>query len=176
MTFEPPAVPPSYTPPQSPVPPPPAYQQPQQPAYPQQQQPNYAQPQPPSYAQQQQPQPQPGYGQQSAQNGRPPRAKNTLGLVSAILGAAAFVLGFIFTFIQLGIYATGSMDSYGILSGVRTVSDALLGLGAIALGVVGYLRGGPSKLLAIVGTTLGVALLLGVLNGLIFTVALPLIY
>ena len=163
MTFEPPAVPPStnpsqYGPPQSPVPPAPSYQQQQ-----------------PSYAQQQQ-QPHPGYPQQPGQNARPPRPKNTLGLVSAILGASGFVLGFIFTFIQLGTYATNSTSFYGLLGGTRSVLDALLGLGAIALGVVGYLKGGPSKLLAIVGTTLGVALLLDVLNGLIFTIALPLIY
>jgi len=157
MTFEPPAVPPSYTPPQSPTPPAPSYQQQQ-----------------PSYAQQQQPHP--GYPQQSAQNPRPPREKNTLGLVSAILGASGFALGFIFTFIQLGMYATDSSGAYGLLSGTQSVLDALLGLGAIALGVLGYLKGGPSKLFAIVGTTLGVALLLGVLNGLIFTIALPLIY
>ncbi|WP_374947104.1 hypothetical protein [Agreia sp.] len=153
MTFEPPAVPPSNTPPQTPVPPAPAY--------------------PPQ-------QPHPGYGQQPQQPGytqpQPPRAKNTLGLVSAILGASGFVLGFIFTFIQVGIYATGSTSSYGLLGGAQSVLDALLGLGAVALGVIGYLKGGPSKLLAIVGTTLGVALLLGVLNGLIFTIALPLIY
>ena len=156
MTFEPPAVPPSYTPPppQSSVPPAPTYQQ-------------------PGYQQQQ---PHPGYPQQPAQNGRPPRQKNTLGLVSAILGASGFALGFIFTFIQLGMYATNSSGAYGLLSGTQSVLDALLGLGAIALGVVGYLKGGPSKLFAIVGTTLGVALLLGVLNGLIFTIALPLIY
>jgi len=167
MTFEPPAVPPSYTPPQSPTPPAPSYQQ---------QQPSYAQQQPhPGYAQQQQ-QPHPGYPQQSAQNPRPPREKNTLGLVSAILGASGFALGFIFTFIQLGMYATDSSGAYGLLSGTQSVLDALLGLGAIALGVLGYLKGGPSKLFAIVGTTLGVALLLGVLNGLIFTIALPLIY
>jgi hypothetical protein len=179
MTFEPPAVPPSYTPPQStpqsPVPPAPSYQQ-QPPSYAQQPQPQpgYA-PQPPSYAQQQQ-QPHPGYPQQPGQNARPPRPKNTLGLVSAILGASGFALGFIFTFIQLGMYATDSSGAYGLLSGTQSVLDALLGLGAIALGVLGYLKGGPSKLLAIVGTTLGVALLLGVLNGLIFTIALPLIY
>jgi len=143
MTFEPPAVPPSYIPPQQ-----------------------------PSYAQQ----PHPGYPQQPTQSLRPPREKNTLGLVSAILGASGFVLGFIFTFIQLGMYATNSSGAYGLLSGTQSVLDALLGLGAIALGVVGYLKGGPSKLFAIVGTTLGVALLLGVLNGLIFTIALPLIY
>ncbi|MDN4642293.1 hypothetical protein QCD70_18755 [Agreia sp. PsM10] len=178
MTFEPPAVPPSYTPPQStpqsPVPPAPSYQQ-QPPSYAQQQQPGYA-PQQPSYAQQQQQQPHPGYPQQPGQNARPPRPKNTLGLVSAILGASGFALGFIFTFIQLGMYATDSSGAYGLLSGTQSVLDALLGLGAIALGVLGYLKGGPSKLLAIVGTTLGVALLLGVLNGLIFTIALPLIY
>lgn len=188
MTFEPPAVPPSYQPPQSPVPPPPAYQQPQQqppsyaqqPPQPQPQQPP-AQPHPgygqqqaqPSYAQQQ---PHPGYGQQPQQNNRPPRAKNTLGMVSAILGASGFALGFIFTFIQLGTFRTSGMDVYGFIGGAHSVFDALLGLGAVALGVVGYLKGGPSKLLAIVGTTLGVALLLGVLNSLIFTIALPLLY
>jgi len=156
MTFEPPAVPPSYTPPppQSSVPPAPTYQQ-------------------PGYQQQQ---PHPGYPQQPGQNARPPRVKNTLGFVSAILGASGFLLGFIFTFIQLGMYATNSTSAYGLLGGTQSVLDALLGLGAIALGVLGYLKGGPSKLFAIVGTTLGVALLLGVLNGLIFTIALPLIY
>lgn len=174
MTFEPPAVPPSYSPPQPPVPPAPTYQQQPQPGYQQQPQPGYPQPSQPGYAQQQQPHP--GYPQQPAQNTRPPRAKNTLGLVSAILGASGFVLGFIFTFIQLGMYATNSSGAYGLLSGTQSVLDALLGLGAVALGVVGYLKGGPSKLLAIVGTTLGVALLLGALNGLIFTIALPLIY
>lgn len=158
MTFEPPAVPPSYGPPQAQ---PPAYQQPQQ-------QPSYAQ-------QPQQQQPHPGYGPSSAQNAQPARAKNTLGLVSAILGASGFALGFIFTFIQLGLYASNGYDSYGLVGGAHTVFAALLGLGAVAAGVVGYLRGGPSKLLAIVGTTLGVALLLGVLNGLMFTIALPLI-
>lgn len=169
MTFEPPAVPPSYTPPpQSPAPQAPAYQQ---------QQPSYAQQQQQQQPQQQQPQPHhPGYPQQPGQNARPPRAKNTLGFVSAILGASGFLLGFIFTFIQLGMYATNSSGAYGLLSGTQSVLDALLGLGAIALGVLGYLKGGPSKLFAIVGTTLGVALLLGVLNGLIFTIALPLIY
>ena len=172
MTFEPPAVPPSYTPPQSPAPsfapPAPAYQQ---------QQPSYAQQPQPDYAQQQQPQPHhPGYPQQPGQNARPPRPKNTLGFVSAILGASGFLLGFIFTFIQLGMYATNSSGAYGLLSGTQSVLDALLGLGAIALGVLGYLKGGPSKLFAIIGTTLGVALLLGVLNGLIFTIVLPLIY
>jgi hypothetical protein len=167
MTFEPPAVPPSYIPPQAPVPP--AYQQPQQqPSYPQQQ------PQQPSYAQQPQQQ-HPGYGPQSPQNGRPARAKNTLGLVSAILGAAAYVLGFLFTFIQLGMTGSGDYSAYGIVSGVHTVFDVLLGLAAIGLGVFGYLRGGPSKLLAIVGTTLGATLLIGVLNGLLFTIALPLL-
>ena len=175
MTFEPPAVPPSYTPPQSPVPPPPAYQQPQQPSYaqqPQQPHPGYGQqPQP----QQPQQQPHPGYGQPQP-TGRPAPVKNTLGLVSAILGASGFLLGFIFTFIQLGMYATNNSSAYGLLSGTQSVLDALLGLGAVALGVLGYLKGGPSKLLAIVGTTLGVALLLGVLNSLIFTIALPLIY
>ncbi|KQP54085.1 hypothetical protein [Agreia sp. Leaf283] len=163
MTFEPPAVPPSYTPPQSPAPQAPSYQQ-QQPSY--AQQPQQPQPQ----------QPHPGYPQQPGQNARPPRVKNTLGFVSAILGASGFLLGFIFTFIQLGMYATNSTSAYGLLGGTQSVLDALLGLGAIALGVLGYLKGGPSKLLAIVGTTLGVALLLGVLNGLIFTIALPLIY
>ena len=160
MTFEPPAVPPSYTPPQ-PAPQAPAYQQ----------QPSYAQ-----QPQQPQPQPHPGYPQQPGQNARPPRVKNTLGFVSAILGASGFLLGFIFTFIQLGMYATNSTSAYGLLGGTQSVLDALLGLGAIALGVLGYLKGGQSKLFAIVGTTLGVALLLGVLNGLIFTIALPLIY
>jgi hypothetical protein len=175
MTFEPPAVPPSYTPPQSPVPPPPSYQQPQQPPSYQQPQPSYAQqPAQPGYAQPQQPHP--GYGPTPAHNGQPPRAKNTLGLVSAILGASGFALGFIFTFIQLGMLGTDSLSSYGILGGVHSVFDALLGIGAVALGVVGYLKGGPSKLLAIVGTTLGVALLLGVLNGLIFLVAAPFTY
>ena len=172
MTFEPPAVPPSYTPPQSPVPSPPAYQQqPQQPTYAQQPHPGYGQ-----QPQQPQQQPHPGYGHQSQPTGRPAPVKNTLGLVSAILGASGFLLGFIFTFIQLGMYATNNSSAYGLISGTQSVLDALLGLGAVALGVLGYLKGGPSKLLAIVGTTLGVALLLGVLNSLIFTIALPLIY
>jgi hypothetical protein len=161
MTFEPPAVPPSYTPPQAPIPP--VYQQPQHPGYPQQ---------PPQPQQQRHP----GYPQQPQQNGQPPRAKNTLGLISAILGASAYVLGFIFTFIQLGLTGSGSLSSYGVVGGAHSVLDALLGLGAIALGVVGYLKGGPSKLFAIVGATLGATLLLNVLNGLIFTIALPLLY
>ncbi|PPF64069.1 hypothetical protein C5E11_05000 [Clavibacter michiganensis] len=187
MTFEPPAMP------QQPQPQQP--QQPQQPGYGQQPHPGYAQqpqqaqqPHPgygqqqqaqqphPGYGQQQQAQqPHPGYGQQPQQS-KPARAKNTMGMVSAILGASGFALGFIFTFIQLGMYATSSSGAYGAISGVHSVLDALLGLGAVALGVLGYLKGGPSKLLAIVGTTLGVALLLGVINGLIFTIALPLIY
>ena len=163
MTFEPPAVTPSYNPPQPT--PQPTYQQPQQPSYAQQ-----PQPQP------QQPQPQhPGYPQQTKQ-GRPAQPKNTLGLVSAILGASSYALGFIFTFIQLGIYATGDPSSYGLLNGTHTVLNALLGVGAVVLGVLGYLKGGPSKLLAIVGTTLGVTMLLDVLNGVIFTIALPFTY
>jgi hypothetical protein len=177
MTFEPPAVPPSNTPPPPPVPP--VYQQPQQPSYAQQQQqqPGYGPPQPqqPSYAQQQQQPPHPGYGQQPQQNGPQARAKNTLGLVSAIVGASGYVLGFLFTFIQIGMSGSGNFEAYGLVSGVHTVLDVLIGLGAVALGVFGYLRGGPSKMLAIVGTTLGVTLLIGVLNGLLFTIALPLL-
>jgi hypothetical protein len=173
MTFEPPAVPPSNTPPPPPVPP--VYQQPQQPSY-AQQQPGYGPPQPqqPSYAQQPQ-QPHPGYGQQPQQNDPQARAKNTLGLVSAIVGASGYVLGFLFTFIQIGMSGSGNFEAYGLVSGVHTVLDVLIGLGAVALGVFGYLRGGPSKMLAIVGTTLGVTLLIGVLNGLLFTIALPLL-
>ncbi|WP_200920254.1 hypothetical protein [Agreia sp. Leaf210] len=182
MTFEPPAMPQQPQPQQPHQPQAPGYAQPQQPGYGQQPHPGYAQ-QPhqpqqphPGYGQPQQAQqPHPGYGQQPQQS-KPARAKNTMGMVSAILGASGFALGFIFTFIQLGMYATSSSGAYGAISGVHSVLDALLGLGAVALGVLGYLKGGPSKLLAIVGTTLGVALLLGVINGLIFTIALPLIY
>ncbi|MBF4635659.1 hypothetical protein ITJ38_14695 [Agreia pratensis] len=179
MTFEPPAMP------QQPQPQPqqqtPAYQQPQQ------QQPSYAQPQPqhPGYGQQpqqgytqpQSPQQQayPGYGQQPQQS-KPPRAKNTMGLVSAILGASSIVLGFIFSFIQLSIFGSGNPSLYAVVNGTQTVLNALLGLGAVILGVLGYLKGGPSKLLAIVGTTLGVSLLIGVLNGLLYSFAAPLFY
>jgi hypothetical protein len=161
--------------------------QPQPPSYAQQ-----PQPQPPSYAQQPQPQqypgygqqpqqpqqqpPHPGYGQQLQQNARPARPKNTLGLVSAILGASGYVLGFLFAFIQLAMSGSGNYSAYGVVSGVHTVLDALLGLGAVALGVVGYLKGGPSKLLAIVGTTLGVTLLLLVLIDLMYTIVSPLLY
>ena len=173
MTFEPPAMPQQ---PQPQQPQAPSNAQPQQPGYGQQPHPGYAQQPHPGYGQPQQAQqPHPGYGQQPQQS-KPARAKNTMGMVSAILGASGFALGFIFTFIQLGMYATSSSGAYGAISGVHSVLDALLGLGAVALGVLGYLKGGPSKLLAIVGTTLGVALLLGVINGLIFTIALPLIY
>jgi hypothetical protein len=186
MTFEPPAMP------QQPQQPQPGYPQQQQshpgygqqqqqshPGYgqqPQQAQPGYAQPQQPQqgYAQPQQ-QPHPGYGQQPQQN-TPPRAKNTMGLVSAILGASGYVLGFIFTFVQVGMYASDFGGSYSALGTTQNVLDGLLGLGAVALGVLGYLKGGPSKLLAIVGTTLGVTLVLGVLNSLIFQIALPLFY
>lgn len=169
MTFEPPAMPQQPQPQQPQQPQAPGYAQPQQPGYGQQPHPGYA------HQPQQAQQPHPGYGQQPQQS-KPARAKNTMGMVSAILGASGFALGFIFTFIQLGMYATSSSGAYGAISGVHSVLDALLGLGAVALGVLGYLKGGPSKLLAIVGTTLGVALLLGVINGLIFTIALPLIY
>jgi hypothetical protein len=165
MTFEPPSMPqqpqPGYT--QQPAP---GYSQPQQPGYAQQPQQSYAQPQQQAH---------PGYGQQPQQN-KPPRAKNTMGLISAILGASGYVLGFIFTFVQVGMYATDFSGSYSALGVTQNVLDGLLGLGAIALGVLGYLKGGPSKLLAIVGTTLGVTLLLGVVNSLIYSVALPLMY
>ncbi|SKB03248.1 hypothetical protein SAMN06295879_3682 [Agreia bicolorata] len=159
MTFEPPAMP----------------QQPQQPqpgyAHQPQQHPGYGQQPQPAYPQQ----PQQGYAQPQQQSG-PPRAKNPLGLTSAILGASGFVLGLIFTFIQVGMYATDFSGSFSALGVTQNVLDVLLGLGAIALGVVGYLKGGPSKLLATVGATLGVALLFGVINSLIFTIALPLVY
>ncbi len=196
--FQPPEPPRSGQPPQPPQyqqPPqqyqPPQYQPPQQPQY----QPPQYQPQQPAYQPPQQPGAHPGYGQppkQEAprhpgygptpgtdgrgaehQGGHPQGARrNPLALASVILGAVPSLLGLIFIFIQAGMIASASSDAYGAVSLVQTVLQALLGIGALVLGLLALAKAGPGRALAGAGVALGAATLVGVLG----TILYPLVF
>jgi hypothetical protein len=190
--FQPPEPPPSgQQPPQYPQPPQP---QPQ----PQYQPPQYQQPQP-GYQPPQQPGAHPGYGQPSKQEaprhpgygptpgagggsehqgghsqpGHPQGARrNPLAVASVILGAVPSVLGLIFIVVQAGLIAGASSEAYGAVSLVQTVLQALLGIGALVLGLLALAKPGPGRALAGAGVALGAATLVGVLGAILY----PLIF
>lgn len=190
---------PPFQPPEQPQPwqqPPQQYQPPQQPQYqpPQYQQPQY-QPQQPAYQPPQQPGAHPGYGQPPKQEaprhpgyGPTPGAdgrgadhqggnqqgarRNPLALASVVLGAVPFVLGLLFVFIQAGMIASASSEAYGTVSLVQTVLQALLGIGALVLGLLALAKPGPGRALAGAGVALGAATLVGVLG----TILYPLVF
>ncbi|MCS5722302.1 hypothetical protein N1028_15505 [Herbiconiux sp. CPCC 203407] len=177
------------------------YQPPQQPQYqpPQYQQPQY-QPQQPAYQPPQQPGAHPGYGQPPKQeaprhpgygptpgaDGRSPEhqggpsqpgqpqgaRRNPLAVASVILGAVPSVLGLIFIFVQAGLIAGASSEAYGAVSLVQTVLQALLGIGALVLGLLALAKPGPGRALAGAGVALGAATLVGVLG----TILYPLVF
>ncbi|WP_438352138.1 hypothetical protein [Microbacterium sp. CJ88] len=178
--------------PSQPVPPQPG-QAPSQPGGPQ---PSYTQPAPtqpgqppqqvpphpgqPPYAQQYGQAPQyaqgapayPSAASSYAQPGEPkPASKgNPLALVSIIAGALLLLWQFVFLFLQAGAYASSSYQAIGALGTVSGVVQGILALVALAFGVIGLAQRGKPRVLAGIGTGIGISGLVGVIVGLIFPI------
>jgi hypothetical protein len=117
----------------------------------------------------------PSYGAPAAQNapGAPaPGAlkRNPLGLASLVTGAVGILGALLFAGLQISLIRTGNMDALGALSTANIVLTALFGIAAVILGVIAVLRRAASKALASAGIALGGALIVSLLNALIYQV------
>ena len=101
--------------------------------------------------------------------------RNPLAMVSFVLGAVAVLLAVVFVFIQAAVFGSGSAAALGMVGLVHGILSGLLGVAAIATGVVALLGNKPRKPLAAAGVALGAsevfATILGLFTGLIYTLA-----
>ena len=90
----------------------------------------------------------------AAPAGRP--GANPIGLAAALLGLAIVVVDVVMQFVRAALLAGDSpIDAIGTSSAIQGILVIVLALAALALGIVGLLLRGRSKLLAVVGVTLG---------------------
>jgi hypothetical protein len=136
---------------------------PQHPAAPQA--PTGAQPQHPAGAYPGQP-----YAGASAAVTAPKGKGNPFGLISLIAGGVLLLWQFVFLFLQAGAYAASSYETLGAIGALNGIVQGILALAALVFGFIGLAQRGKPKVVAGIGTGIGISGLVGVLVGLLFPV------
>lgn len=94
--------------------------------------------------------------------------RNPLGLASLVVGAVGILGSFLFAGLQIALIRSGNTDGLSALSTANVVLTALFGIAALVLGLIALSRRGASKVLAAAGIALAGALIVSLLNSLIY--------
>lgn len=98
--------------------------------------------------------------------------RNTLGLVSVIVGAVPLLLGLISPFVTLLAYHGTNYDLIGLANAILNGIGFLLGLAALIIGLIAVTRKGLPKALAGIGIGLGIGATWGGITALLYPVVL----
>lgn len=104
----------------------------------------------------------------------PTRARNTVGVVSLSAGVALLVWNVLFVVLQAWTIASRNMPQLGVLGLLSAVIIFALALTAIICGGIGLFARDRPRAAAGIGTGIGIAGVVGLVNGLVLNALVPL--